>query len=126
MQATNRLSHSSAQTTAPKIKTGIIGQTSESDTHPTKVLTEGEKRNLKKDKFPEKVTTFITTKMRDDLLIESRKLNARRLVKGDPLTSNTLIRCGIRVITEMIEFLESDLVSSEEELYALVKRKLGR
>lgn len=91
---------------------------------PAAEVREGEKRDLKKDKFPEKLTTFVTTQMRDNLLSESRKLNSRRLVKGDPLTSNTLIRCGIRVITELVEFGESDVVSSEEELYALIRRKL--
>jgi hypothetical protein len=88
------------------------------------VTKEVEKKDLKKDKFPEKVTTFVTTKMRDDLLRESRKLNSRRLVKGDPLTSNTLIRCGIKVVTELIDFAETDVVSSEEELFALIKKKL--
>jgi hypothetical protein len=89
------------------------------------VLTkEVEKKDLKKNKFPEKLTTFVTTKMRDDLIKESRKLNSRRLVKGDPLTGNTLIRCGIKVVTELIDFAETDVVSSEDELFALIKLKL--
>ncbi len=78
----------------------------------------------KSELYPEKVNAFLSGDMVEDLLMESRKLNSRRLVKGDAISSNTLIRCGVRVVTKLIQFSDTDVVSSEEELYALIKKKL--
>jgi hypothetical protein len=47
-------------------------------------------------------------------------------VKGDSISVHTLIRCGVRVMTELVEFSDTDTVSSEEEVAALVRKKLGR
>ena len=83
-------------------------------------------RPRKRDTYSEKVSTFLGPEMRDDLEMVARRLNRNRLVKGESITVHTLIRSGVRVMTELLQFTDTDVVSSEEELTALVKRKLGR
>lgn len=82
------------------------------------------KKERKSDLYGEKISTFLSTEMRDDLSMTARMLNSNRLVKGDPITTHTLMRCGVRVVTELLEFSKADVISSEEELYALIKKKL--
>ena len=82
------------------------------------------KKDRKADLYVEKMSTFLSTEMRDKLSITARKLNSNRLVKGDPITSHTLLRCGVRVVTDMLQFSDADSISTEEELMALVERKL--
>lgn len=82
-------------------------------------------RVRKTDTYSEKMSTFLTPEMRDELEMTARMLQRNRLVKGESITVHTLIRSGVRVMTEMLQFNDGDVVSSEEELYALVKRKLG-
>lgn len=82
------------------------------------------KKERKSDLYVEKVSTFLSTEMRDSLTTTARKLNSNRLVKGDPITMHTLLRCGVRVVTELLEFSTSDVISSEEELQALIAKKL--
>lgn len=83
------------------------------------------KRPRKTDVYSEKMSTFLTAEMRDTLEMTARLLQRNRLVKGESITVHTLIRSGVRVMTELLEFTDTDVISSEEELYALVKRKLG-
>lgn len=83
------------------------------------------KKALKTETFSEKISTFLTPEMRDELEMTARLLQRNRLVKGDSITAHTLIRCGVRVMTGLLEFTDADVVSSEEELDALVRRKLG-
>ncbi len=82
------------------------------------------KKERKADVYVEKMSTFLSSEMRDKLSITARKLNSNRLVKGDPITSHTLLRCGVRVVTDLLQFSDADVISSEEELMALVERKL--
>lgn len=82
-------------------------------------------RVRKTDTYSEKMSTFLTPEMRDELEMTARMLQRNRLVKGESITVHTLIRSGVRVMTEMLQFGDGDVVSSEEELFALVKRKLG-
>jgi hypothetical protein len=84
------------------------------------------KKLRKTDTYSEKISTFLSPQMRDELEMTARQLQRNRLVKGDSITVHTLIRCGVRVLTELLEFSETDTVSSEEELAALVRKKLGR
>ena len=82
-------------------------------------------RVRKTDTYSEKMSTFLSPEMRDELEMTARMLQRNRLVKGESITVHTLIRSGVRVMTELLQFTDGDVVSSEEELYALVKRKLG-
>ena len=82
------------------------------------------KRQRKTDLYSEKISTFLSPEMRDELEAAARQLHRNRLVKGDSITVHTLIRSGVRVMTELLEFTDTDVVNSEEELYALIKRKL--
>ncbi len=82
-------------------------------------------RQRKTDTYTEKMSTFLSPEMRDELDMAARLLQRNRLVKGERITVHTLIRSGVRVITELLEFTDADVVSSEEELDALVRRKLG-
>jgi hypothetical protein len=83
------------------------------------------KKQRKTDLYTEKISTFLTPEMRDELEATARLLHRNRLVKGDSITVHTLIRSGVRVMTELLEFTEADVINSEEELLALIKRKLG-
>ena len=83
------------------------------------------KKERKTDIYSEKMSTFLTPSMRDDLEMTARLLQRNRLVKGESITVHTLIRSGVRVVTELLEFTDADVISSEEELDALVRKKLG-
>ena len=83
------------------------------------------KKLRKTDTYSEKMSTFLSPEMRDELELTARLLHRNRLVKGESITVHTLIRSGVRVITELLEFTDSDTVSSEEELDALIRKKLG-
>lgn len=82
------------------------------------------KKDRKADLYSEKMSTFLSTEMRDKLSITARKLNSNRLVKGEPITSHTLLRCGVRVVTDLLQFSDADSISTEEELMALIRRRL--
>lgn len=82
------------------------------------------KKDRKADLYSEKMSTFLSTEMRDKLSSTARKLNSNRLVKGEPITSHTLLRCGVRVVTDFLQFSDADSVSTEEELMALIRRRL--
>ena len=82
-------------------------------------------RVRKTDTYSEKMSTFLSPEMRDELEMTARMLQRNRLVKGESITVHTLIRSGVRVMTELLQFTDGDVINSEEELYALVKRKLG-
>lgn len=83
------------------------------------------KKQRKSDTYSEKMSTFLSPDMRDSLEMTARLLHRNRLVKGESITAHTLIRSGVRVITELLEFSDADVVSSEEELDALIRKKLG-
>jgi hypothetical protein len=84
------------------------------------------KKNRKTDTYSEKMSTFLSPEMRDELEMTAKHLHRNRLEKGESITVHTLIRSGVRVLTELLEFTDDDVVSSEEELNALVRKKLGR
>ena len=116
-------SAAAAQQLRPKV--GVVSNGSvPSESETTAVAVTRPKKEKKADRYGEKMSTFLSREMRDDLTMTARMLNSNRLVKGDPITAHSLLRCGVRVITELIEFSESDMISSEDELYALVKKKL--
>lgn len=91
----------------------------------TGVKTRAPQRVRKTDTYSEKMSTFLSPEMRDELEMAARLLQRNRLVKGESITVHTLIRSGVRVMTELLQFTDADAVSSEEELDALVRRKLG-
>ena len=91
----------------------------------TGAKTRAPQRVRKTDTYSEKMSTFLSPEMRDELEMTARMLQRNRLVKGESITVHTLIRSGVRVMTELLQFGDGDVVSSEEELFALVKRKLG-
>ena len=76
--------------------------------------------------FTERVTLQMTPEMRDDLLDLARKLHRQRREKGERITANSLMRVGIKFLLEEFRLTESDRPSNEEELMALIQRKLAK
>jgi hypothetical protein len=78
----------------------------------------------KSDVHTERVTLPVSPDMRDRVDAMARELQRVRTKRGESITSNTVMRAALRVVLERVSLQSGDSANTEEEVFALLSKKL--
>lgn len=90
----------------------------------TKVTAKEDGEISKTSIWSEKVTLQMTPEMRDDLNQLATRLQRRKATKEQRITANTVMRVAIQFLLDELKLNSSDIANTEDELLALMKRKI--
>jgi hypothetical protein len=76
----------------------------------------------KADIFTERVTLQISPEMRDDVERIAREIQRSKTSKEERITSNTVMRAAILLITKHLKLKMEDTPNTEDELYEFIER----